>query len=106
LEDDNRMLAGGINGQSQILDNCLAEKEALEKKLAAPAIPEGWVSDPDSIPKYLIEVSRSAICKEFGNNGTDGYYKRILAKIFEAMLNAAPKQPQVHDASSCQCDER
>jgi len=34
LEDDNRMLAGGINGQSQILDNCLAEKEALEKKLA------------------------------------------------------------------------
>jgi hypothetical protein len=51
---------------------------------------DGWVSDPDTIPAQLIEVTRQAIRIEFGDDGTDGYYKRILAKIFKAMLQAAP----------------
>lgn len=53
-------------------------------------LPDGWVANPDTIPAQLIEITRQAICLEFGDSGTDGYYKRILAKIFKAMLQAAP----------------
>lgn len=45
----------------------------------------GWIKDGDTIPVEIIEVARLAICKEFGNNGTAGYYKRILVKIFAAI---------------------
>lgn len=44
-----------------------------------------WIADGDTIPADLIEVTRNAICLEFGNNGTDGYYKRILVKVFAAL---------------------
>lgn len=33
-----------------------------------------------------IEVCRNAICREFGNNGTDGYYYRILKAVHAARL--------------------
>jgi hypothetical protein len=68
-----------------------AHIKALEAALSdAVTLPDGWVSDPDTIPAQLIEVTRQAIRIEFGDDGTDGYYKRILAKIFKAMLQAAP----------------
>jgi NOL1/NOP2/fmu family ribosome biogenesis protein len=31
-----------------------------------------------------IEVCRRAICREFGDNGTDGYYIRILKAVHAA----------------------
>jgi hypothetical protein len=61
----------------------------LNQGRAASGGRAGWVSDPDSIPQPIIDACRNAIRKEFGINGTDGYYKRILAKVFAAML-AAP----------------
>lgn len=45
-----------------------------------------WAENPDTIPLSLIIATRDAICKEFGNNGTDGYYKRILAKVFATIV--------------------
>lgn len=51
----------------------------------AAAVPEAWINDPDSMPSEIIDACRQAIMREFGNNGTDGYYKRILAKIFRAL---------------------
>lgn len=38
--------------------------------------------------KREIQVAREAICREFGNNGTDGYYIRIL----KAIHGASPRQ--------------
>jgi hypothetical protein len=61
---------------------------------AAPTgVPDGWLTDPDSIPKAVIDACRDAIIMEFGNNGTDGYYKRILAKVFAATVVAASEVP-------------
>lgn len=37
-----------------------------------------------------VEVARQAICREFGNNGTDGYYIRILKAIAAARASAPP----------------
>ena len=45
----------------------------------------GWIADGDTIPACLIEATRNAIRLEFGNNGTDGYYKRILVRVFTAL---------------------
>jgi hypothetical protein len=39
-----------------------------------------------------VEVCRQAICREFGNNGTDGYYIRILKAVHAA---APPPQPHL-----------
>lgn len=57
---------------------------------AAKSVSGEWVDDPDSIPKPIIDACRNAICAEFGNKGTDGYYKRIIAKVVSAILAAAP----------------
>lgn len=46
-----------------------------------------WIEDGDTIPKPIINACRDAICMEFGNNGTDGYYKRILVKVFAALTS-------------------
>lgn len=40
-------------------------------------------SDYEPTP-HEIKVARDAICREFGNNGTDGYYIRILKAIHGA----------------------
>ena len=45
----------------------------------------GWIADGDTIPACLIEATRDAIRLEFGNSGTDGYYKRILVRVFTAL---------------------
>jgi hypothetical protein len=37
-----------------------------------------------------VEVARQAICREFGNNGTDGYYIRILKAVAAARASATP----------------
>ena len=70
---------------------------AQGQSAASPVVvPDGWISDPDTIPNTLIDACRDAICREFGNNGTDGYYKRILAKVFAA-LAVAPQPGESHE---------
>lgn len=54
----------------------------------------GWIADGDTIPGHLIEATREAIMLEFGNNGTDGYYKRILVRIFTALAGQQQRGPQ------------
>ncbi len=51
---------------------------------------EAWIADGDTIPQPIIKATREAICLEFGNSGTDGYYKRILVRVFRA-LTAQPE---------------
>jgi hypothetical protein len=75
----------------------LAAPSAQGQSPASPAgVPEEWITSPDSIPQPIIQACRDAICREFGNNGTDGYYKRILAAIFKAIA-AAPSAPEGAD---------
>lgn len=81
------------------LTNLLASFRAVPPSAseASPVpVPDAWLSDPDTIPTQLIDACRDAICREFGSNGTDGYYKRILAKVFAALAAAqsAPEGPQ------------
>jgi hypothetical protein len=74
----------------------------------APAVAESWrawkargASNSDNVEQerddtgrltsgyeptpHEIKVARDAICREFGNNGTDGYYIRILKAIHGSM---------------------
>jgi hypothetical protein len=48
----------------------------------------GWIADLDTLPPSLIQATRGAIQREFGDNGTDGYYKRILGKVLPALRKA------------------
>lgn len=64
-------------------------KVYASKPPSKPQLSDEWIDDPNTIPTSIIEACRSAICKEFGNNGTDGYYKRILAKVFSAIAESA-----------------
>lgn len=52
----------------------------------------GWVNDGDTIPASLIEACRQAIRREFGNDGTDGYYKRILVEVFRSVAAALGRE--------------
>jgi hypothetical protein len=94
---DAEFLAMSYEGTAAVAGTILGTiagklERAASAASAAPVVPEGWIKDPDSIPQSVIKACRDAICKEFGNNGTDGYYKRILAKVFQAIA-AAPKDP-------------
>ncbi len=69
----------------------------------------GWITDGDNIPAELIKVTRDAICMEFGNNGTDGYYKRILVKVFSALASPPagewlPPQRYAMEVNGSGCD--
>lgn len=46
-----------------------------------------WIEDPDTIPQPIIRATHDAIQREFGDSGTDGYYKRILATVFAALAH-------------------
>lgn len=45
--------------------------------------------EPENIPASLVRILKNSICKEFGINGTDGYYLRILQSVFEDMASAS-----------------
>lgn len=40
-----------------------------------------------------VSVARDAICREFGNNGTDGYYIRIVRAVIAAHRRASQAAP-------------
>lgn len=65
------------------------QQQANEAAKASPQPQQGaitgWVADPDAISPSIITACRDAICYEFGVNGTDGYYKRILVKVFRVL---------------------
>ena len=75
-----RFLEGGIVQMDRAdYDRITQQPAAVDGAMA------GWVADGDTIPAYLIDATRNAIRLEFGNNGTDGYYKRILVRVFTAL---------------------
>ncbi|MBW9102900.1 hypothetical protein [Paraburkholderia phenoliruptrix] len=63
----------------------LAEQSAAPKETVTQKRDDTGrlTSDYEPTP-YEIKVAREAICREFGNNGTDGYYMRILKAIHGA----------------------
>lgn len=84
---------GGRQFPQSILDDLDRRLDALESA-SKPAAPAQSRDDTgrltsDYVPTpYEIKIARDAICREFGNNGTDGYYIRIL----KAIHGAAPAQ--------------
>jgi hypothetical protein len=95
LRDKGRIKSPEI--MERAADTLEAALAAQGQLPASPAgVPEEWITSPDSIPQPIIQACRDAICREFGNNGTDGYYKRILAAIFKAIA-AAPSAPEGAD---------
>jgi len=69
---------------------CAAQIALRASEDPVPAPQEGWIRDPDSIPKSMIDACAQQIQREFGLFiGSAGYYKRIIA----ATLAAAPLPP-------------
>jgi hypothetical protein len=68
----------------------VVETPAMRAALQSVRPPAGvvlgsWIQDPDCIPRPIIAACRVAIQREFGISGTDGYYKRILEKVFKSL---------------------
>ena len=89
FDGDFDVMLEAINTMKRFCTVALAQQPAAVDEALA-----GWIEDGDTIPGELIDAARQAIRMEFGNNGTDGYYKRILVRIFAA-LTAQPRTDAV-----------
>lgn len=78
------------------IDEAARERaDELLKLFSQPAASEARDAeiDFDKLPRSVIDACSHAIRREFGVHiGTDGYYKRIIEKIFNAM-SAESKKP-------------
>lgn len=72
-------------GLQQFVSAILATRDAAPIVDAQARDDTGRLTSDYEPTAREISVARDAICREFGNNGTDGYYIRILKAIHGAM---------------------
>ncbi len=88
---------GYLTEQLAERDKVLAAREA-PKVAKQPRDSTGRLTSDYEPTANEIRVAREAICREFGNNGTDGYYIRILKAIHGAKPAAPLTALAAHDA--------
>jgi hypothetical protein len=106
-DDDGDWLPWQMIGQATV-DSLRANKDPARYELQAlyaspPHLADaldGWIEDGDTLRADLIESAREAICMEFGNNGTDGYYKRILVRVFKSLKKAIAARAEAGDQTN------
>lgn len=91
---DYRQFARAVINAERALNQRLAVKEG-----DLPRDDTGRVTSDYEPTQLEIDTCRNAIRREFGNNGTDGYYYRILKAIYAVAPHPVSDDQQAKDAA-------
>lgn len=114
LEDAKRMytMGGGTYGSAErviehvaaiAFENGLAQSAGKEAVVQYERDDTGRITSSYEPSPEETRVCRDAICREFGNNGTDGYYVRILKAVHAvpAAVNGGAREPMTRFCPHC-----